>query len=140
MREHRARVTATPRASVRGGRTLFGLAVLAGLASSAIAAPPDVPRISGGQRIAQRECGACHAVAGGASPLADAPPFRELWRRYGKGGLDALLQEGMVRPRQMLEEGSPRSHPRMPMTDLDDDQVAQLKAYLRSLEPKRPQT
>jgi mono/diheme cytochrome c family protein len=97
---------------------------------------PVAPVIPGGQRIAQRSCGGCHAVAAGSSPLADAPSFRTLYRRYPVGGLDQILTEGMLRPRQMPEEGSPPRHPRMPMANLDDDEVAQLKAYLTSLDPR----
>lgn len=89
-----------------------------------------------GQRLAQRYCGQCHAVAQGASPLPDAPPFPRLFTRYRPGRLDAILAEGMLAPSQPPEEGSPRSHPRMPMAKLDDDQIADLKAYLRGLDPR----
>lgn len=99
---------------------------------------PPPPGMSGGQRIAERSCGGCHAVASGDSKLADAPPFRTLHERYSPGGLGEILQEGMLRPSLMPEEGSPRLHPRMPMADLDDDEVAQLKAYLGSLDPRGP--
>jgi mono/diheme cytochrome c family protein len=115
------------------------LASLVGACALAGAQPQrEPPGMSGGQRIAERNCGGCHAVASGASPLADAPPFRALHDRYPPGGLDVILQEGMLRPSRMPEEGSPRFHPRMPMADLDDDEVAQLKAYLRSLDPRAP--
>lgn len=109
------------------------------IGASALAGPQvqrEPPAISGGQRIAERNCGGCHAVAAGASRLPAAPPFRTLQDRYPPGGLDAILQEGMLRPSRMPEEGSPPSHPRMPMADLDDDEVAQLKAYLRSIDPR----
>ncbi|PZR37415.1 cytochrome c [Caulobacter segnis] len=104
-----------------------------------LAASPAVGQASAenGERIAQRACGGCHAVRGSRSPLPDAPPFARLHARYRQGGLDALLDEGMLAPPQPPEEGSPRTHPRMPMARLDDDQRADLKAYLKSLEPKR---
>ena len=115
------------------------LAGLVGACTLAGAQPQRAPPgMSGGQRIAERNCGGCHAVASGASKLADAPPFRTLHDRYPPGGLDVILQEGMLRPSRMPEEGSPPSHPRMPMADLDDDEVAQLKAYLRSLDHRGP--
>ena len=115
------------------------LASLVGACTLAGAQPqPALSSMSGGQRIAERNCGGCHAVASGASKLADAPPFRALHERYPPGGLDVILQEGMLRPSRMPEEGSPRFHPRMPMADLDDDEVAQLKAYLRGLDPREP--
>ncbi|CAN5128308.1 cytochrome c [soil metagenome] len=115
------------------------LASLVGACALAGAEPQRAsPGMSGGQRIAERNCGGCHAVASGASKLADAPPFRTLHERYPPGGLDQILREGMLRPSRMPEEGSPPTHPRMPMADLDDDEVAQLKAYLRSLDPRAP--
>ena len=122
--------------------TLATGVLLAGLVGACTLAGAQVqraaPGMSGGQRIAERNCGGCHAVASGASKLADAPPFRTLQDRYPPGGLDQILQEGMLRPSRMPEEGSPPSHPRMPMADLDDDEVAQLKAYLRSLDHRGP--
>ena len=93
--------------------------------------------ISLGQRIAQRHCGGCHAVAAGDSPLADAPPFRNLHRRYPAGGLAQLLDEGMLPEVNPREEGGRPGHPRMPTAKLDLDEVAALTAYLRSLEPAR---
>jgi cytochrome c553 len=113
--------------------SLVGACTLAGAESQR---PP--PRMSGNQGVAERNCGGCHAVGAGDSKLADAPPFRTLHDRYPPGGLDEILQGGMLRPSRMPEEGSPPSHPRMPMADLDDDEVAQLKAYLRSLDPREP--
>lgn len=108
------------------------------LAACANAAPnPPAAPLAYGQGIAQRSCGGCHAVAEGPSPVADAPPFRTLHRRYPAGGLAQLLEEGMLPPDQPLEEGSQQSHPRMPTAALGSDEVAALTAYLRSLEPKR---
>ncbi|WP_232793140.1 c-type cytochrome [Caulobacter hibisci] len=93
--------------------------------------------VRGGRRLAERHCGGCHAVDKGPSPLADAPRFRDLHKRYRAGGLAELLEEGMLQPSRMPEEGSPRRHPRMPMAVLGDDEIAQLAAYLKSLEPPR---
>ena len=129
------------------GRTIGAglLAILASGLAAAVQASPELPprllssQAQGGQRIAQRNCGICHAVDARPSPLADAPPFATLYRRYPPGGLDQILTEGMLAPSRKPEEGSPDHHPRMPMVELDDDEVAQLKAYLRSLDP-RPRT
>jgi mono/diheme cytochrome c family protein len=127
---------------VSGGGTigagLLALLVLA-LAAQAPAEPKPSPRSSpafGGQGVAQRHCGTCHAVNAGPSPLADAPPFATLHRRYPPGGLDQILTEGMLAPSRKPDEGSSDHHPRMPMVELDDDEVAQLKTYLRSLDPR----
>lgn len=101
------------------------------------AATPSSATLIYGQRIAQSSCGGCHAVADGPSPLADAPPFRTLHRRYPAGGLAQLLEEGMLPADRPLEEGSQPTHPRMPTAALGSDEVAALTAYLRSLEPRR---
>lgn len=113
--------------------------LLAAAALSLVAAPALARQASpgAGERLARRYCGGCHAVRDGASPLPDAPPFASLHARYPPGGLAAVLEEGMLAPRSPPEEGAPRSHPRMPMTQLDDDQRADLEAYLRSLDPRR---
>lgn len=110
------------------------IAASAGLlcASAAWAESPDVVF---GRRLAERNCGACHAVAEGRSPNPRAPPFRELYRRYPPGGLDALLSEGMLAPQVPPEEGGGRRHPWMPQVRLGPDEAAALKAYLHSLEP-----
>lgn len=118
----------------------LGLTAAQAVADSKPAPAPAPAQVLGEQGIAQRNCGTCHAVAPGAdlSPLADAPPFATLYRRYPPGGLDQILTEGMLAPSRPPEEGSPNRHPRMPMVQLDDDEVAQLRAYLRRLDP-RPQ-
>lgn len=114
--------------------------LLAAVALVLVAAPALARQASAsnGERLARRHCGGCHAVRDGASPLPDAPPFASLYARYPPGGLAAILEEGMLAPRRPPEEGAPRSHPRMPMSLLDDDQRADLEAYLRSLDPRRP--
>ncbi|MGH1557609.1 c-type cytochrome [Caulobacter segnis] len=80
-----------------------------------------------------------HAARDGTALCSDAPPFASLYARWSAcGGLAAILEEGMLARGSRLEEGAPRSHPRMPMTQLDDDQRADLEAYLRSLDPRSP--
>jgi mono/diheme cytochrome c family protein len=117
-------------------RLALAAAALLVLAASAAEAS-QVQRIAAGRMIAKRNCGGCHAVGQGASPLPGAPPFRELYRRYPPGGLEQLLKEGMLAPEAAPEEGSARRHPRMPQVSLGPDEVANLKAFLQSLEPGR---
>jgi|EndMetStandDraft_6_1072998.scaffolds.fasta_scaffold26420_3 mono/diheme cytochrome c family protein len=114
------------------------LLVAAALTLVAVPALARQASASNGERLARRYCSGCHAVRDGASPLPDAPPFASLHDRYPPGGLATVLEEGMLAPRRPPEEGAPRSHPRMPMTQLDDDQRADLEAYLRGLDPRRP--
>lgn len=109
-----------------------------GLAAAATPALAQQASAINGERLARRHCGGCHAIPDGSSPLADAPPFARLHERYPPGGLDRILEEGMLAPPLPPEEGAPRSHPRMPTVQLDDDQRADLTAYLRSLDPRRP--
>ena len=112
---------------------VFGAVMLAMIGPCARAA--DSAQLAAGRGIAERYCGGCHAVASGESRLPDAPPFRDLHLRYGPGGLDALLKEGMITPDPSLEEGNMPGHPRMPQAALGVDERVYLAAYLRSLEP-----
>ena len=115
---------------------LAAAAAFLAVASVRAAEPGD---IVAGRRIAQANCGGCHAVDAGPSPYADAPPFRRLYRRYRPGHLDPLLAEGMLAPSDMADESGKAYHPRMPSVSLDADQIDQLKAYLKSLDPRRAQ-
>ena len=108
--------------------------ILALLAAAAVQAPASA-QIAAGERVARRACGECHAVAAGPSPLAGAPPFSQLYRRYPSGGLGQLLTEGMLPPDRPQEEGAAERHPRMPRVPLETDEIVHLKAYLTSLEP-----
>lgn len=110
-------------------------AVAFGVLAVASSAAAETPEASAGRRVAQRNCGGCHAVAAGPSPLKDAPPFAELHRRYPSGGLPQLLHEGMIAPIDTQEEGSAPMHPRMPQAPLGPDEVFELIQYLRTLEP-----
>ena len=118
-----------------------GLAVFAGLAllAGGAKARPS-PRQAAGERIARTDCSECHAVGPGKSPLADAPPFRDLHRRYPPGGgLNDLLAKGMITSETPVEEGGPARHPRMPQVRLDEAQIGDLTAYLLSIQtPRRP--
>lgn len=92
--------------------------------SAARAASPEEQR---GLTFAQANCSLCHAIGRhGESPLAIAPPFRELHQRYE---LDLLAQR--------MANGTISDHPTMPQFLFDAAQVADLIAYLRSLAPAR---
>ena len=115
------------------------LALVAGMAllvfSHAPLAAEDTGDVAAGRRLATRHCGQCHAIGSGVSLLRDAPSFSDLHKRYRAGGLPQLLREGMLQPSSLPEEGSLRRHTRMPMAVLEDDELRELTAYLRSLEP-----
>jgi cytochrome c len=77
-----------------------------------------------GRSFAQTNCARCHAIGPvGESPLPKAPPFRTLHLRYPV--------EDIV---ESLAEGIRTAHPAMPEFQLDDAQIADLIAYLKSLE------
>jgi cytochrome c len=77
-----------------------------------------------GRAFAQANCARCHAIGPvRESPLAKAPPFRTLHLRYPV--------EDIV---ESLAEGIRTAHPAMPQFELDGAQIADLMAYLKSLE------
>lgn len=77
-----------------------------------------------GLKLAQEWCAKCHAIGPyGASPLQIAPPFRELHLRYPVEDLGESFAEGIL-----------VGHPSMPVYRFDPDQIANLIAYLKTLE------
>jgi cytochrome c len=82
-------------------------------------------RAQRGRVFVQTNCAGCHAVGqSGMSPLAAAPPLRELHKRYPVENLAEAFAEGIV-----------TGHPSMPEFRLDTAQIDDLLAYLKSLEP-----
>jgi cytochrome c len=80
------------------------------------------PRL--GLKLVQEWCAKCHAIGPyGASPLQIAPPFRELHLRYPVEDLAESFAEGIL-----------VGHPSMPVFRFDPDQIANLIAYLKTLE------
>lgn len=74
--------------------------------------------------IAKEYCARCHAIERyGASPLAIAPPFRDLHLRYPVEDLAESLGEGIR-----------TGHPTMPEFRFDPDQIENFIAYLKTLE------
>lgn len=78
-----------------------------------------------GRTFAETNCARCHATgATGNSPLAPAPAFRDLHRRYP---VDQLAEA--------LAEGIGTGHATMPEFQLEPAQISDLLAYLKSLQP-----
>jgi mono/diheme cytochrome c family protein len=93
---------------------------LVSLQPAALAAEPS---IAGGRDLLAANCGVCHAVGGsGESPNPEAPPFREVMKRYTADDLEESLAEGIV-----------TGHPDMPVFELDPDAIADVVAYLGAL-------
>ena len=82
-----------------------------------------------GEIFVQKNCARCHAIGlTGSSPYSPAPPFRTLHERYDVGDLAEAFAEGIV----VAHQGGPQ----MPQFMLQPDQITDLIAYLRSIQPK----
>lgn len=69
-------------------------------------------------------CARCHAIDRlSRSPIAEAPPFRDLHKSYPVEQLEEPLAEGLV-----------TGHPSMPEFRFDPDQIDDFIAFLKSLE------
>ncbi len=96
---------------------LHGLAVVATAAENAAA---------GGQQLVEANCARCHAIGKtGKSPLAKAPTFRDVMKRYDASNLEEALAEGIV-----------TGHNEMPEFTFEADQIAAIVAYLSTLQKK----
>jgi mono/diheme cytochrome c family protein len=83
-----------------------------------------------GKAILETNCGRCHAIdAKNESPLAQAPPLREVYLRYPIDQLEGGFAEGM---------GS--RHRDMPQIQFSDEQVAAILSYLGSITGVDPAT
>lgn len=102
---------------------LVAVTLLAGLTGGAAAQDDD--GVQRGRVFVETTCARCHAVGpSGDSPLPQAPRFRELHKRYPVENLAEAFAEGIV-----------TGHPRMPEFVLEPEQIDDLIAYLKSLEP-----
>jgi mono/diheme cytochrome c family protein len=102
-------------------KSVTGLLLMMAVISPARAASPSELR---GRTFASNNCSRCHTIDRvGPSPLAVAPPFRELHRRYPIETLSEAFAEGIY-----------TGHPTMPAFQLDQDQINDLLAFLKSLE------
>jgi mono/diheme cytochrome c family protein len=82
------------------------------------------PAVQRGLTFVRTNCAQCHSIDRvSPSPLAIAPPFRTLHRKYPVENLEEALAEGIV-----------TGHPTMPEFRLDPGQVGDVIAYLKSLE------
>jgi len=101
-------------------------AAIAVMPSLANAQEPSVlsPPAQRGLVFVRTHCAQCHAIDKiTPSPLKDAPPFRTLHLRYPVENLEESLAEGII-----------TGHPTMPQFRLDPGQIADVIAYLKSLE------
>lgn len=106
---------------------LIGWIVLALAQTESVTPDPD-GHLAQGRRLAERHCGSCHATGPmDRSAIADAPPFRALSRRIDLARFPETLRAGLM-----------DEHPRMPLVRLDVDEIADMTAYVRSLQSPNP--
>lgn len=92
--------------------------------ATAASAQSTSPSEQRGRTFAATNCARCHSIDRvGPSPLAVAPPFRELHKRYPIETLSEAFAEGIY-----------TGHPTMPAFQLDADQINDLLSFLKSLE------
>ena len=105
-------------------RRIIQLSLLALMSSSASAQPGLEPAEQRGLTIARAYCARCHSTDRVTpSPLAIAPPFRTLHKKYPVENLEEAMAEGIS-----------TGHPTMPEFRFDVDQINDFIAFLKSLE------
>ena len=81
------------------------------------------PEVQRGITLVRTHCVRCHSIDKlSPSPLAIAPPFRDLHKRYKVENLQEALAEGIV-----------TGHPTMPEFRFDPGQIRDFIAFLNSL-------
>ena len=104
-------------------RLIIAVGALLSMASSPVLA--QSPAAQRGLTFVRVHCAQCHAIDKVSdSPLAIAPPFRTLHLKFPIESLRRRLAEGIV-----------ADHPTMPQFRIDEDQIADVMAYLRTFEP-----
>jgi mono/diheme cytochrome c family protein len=79
-----------------------------------------------GLAILEKNCSRCHAIgATGDSPHPQAPPFREVVKRYPVEDLEESLAEGIV-----------SGHPDMPEFTFKPEEIGAIISYLNDLKAK----
>jgi cytochrome c len=103
-------------------RLALTMLLLTGLVATEAAATEG--QVQRGKTFVGANCAGCHSVGRvGASPLGEAPAFRDLHTKYPVEDLGEALAEGIT-----------TGHPTMPEFQLEPDQITDVLAYLKSLE------
>lgn len=101
----------------------LSLAALAVAWAGGVAAG-DEDLVARGLEIARAACADCHAIGTtGDSPKPQAPPFRELGRKYPVENLEEALAEGVV-----------VGHPGMPEVRMNEADIGAFLAYLKTVQ------
>ncbi len=110
---------------MNGRRTVAVTALIAtiGLVLIKPAVADNVSLVEAGRHALDSRCSRCHAIGpDGQSPHAQAPPFRELMKRYPPESLAEALAEGIV-----------SGHPDMPEYILSPEEIEAVMAYMHTL-------
>lgn len=87
---------------------------------------PKSVLIAHGKTFSERACASCHAVgASGASPMADAPAFRDLNQRYPIRDLEEGLAEGIL-----------TGHDDMTVPEMEPEDIDAFLTYLESIQTR----
>jgi cytochrome c len=104
-------------------RLVIALGAFLSLAGSPVLA--QSPAAQRGLTFVRVHCAQCHAIDRVSdSPLTVAPPFGTLHLKYPIESLERPLTEGII-----------AGHPTMPQFRLEPDQIRDVIAYLKTLEP-----
>ena len=116
-------LSAAPRHS-RQGLLAVHLILFSVASLGALAASDQATDERKGRTIVQMHCATCHAIGRqGESPMAKAPPFRDLHKRYPVENLQEALGEGIA-----------TGHATMPEFKFEPKQVDEIIDYLKTLE------
>ena len=106
-------------------RTVLVVAVLALSAGAGAARGEDNDLVAKGKRLAEANCKICHAIyETGTSPLAVAPPFRNIAVNYDFAELEDAFNEGVA-----------TDHPAMPDWQMTPEQAEAIASYIMTLAP-----
>lgn len=102
---------------------MHALAVLPFLPGGAVADASNDGDAVKGLALVKENCARCHALGLiGVSPHSEAPPFRDVVKRYPVEDLEESLAEGIA-----------SGHPDMPEFAFQSDQIGDIIAYLNGL-------
>jgi len=88
--------------------------------------PGNATVVERGRQLVKRNCGMCHATGlEDSSVFPRAPAFRDLHKRYPIASLGEALAEGLV-----------TGHPTMPEFRFAPHQIAEILAYLESIQAR----
>ena len=105
-------------------KAIIGLAAIM-MSASTPALAQQSPAAQRGLTFVRVHCAQCHSIDKvGVSPLTIAPPFHTLHTKFPIESLERRLAEGIT-----------ANHPTMPQFRLDADQIADVIAYLKTLQP-----